>query len=122
MAYTEPYLRSKTPGDGALTAAQRGLQHRDDGAIAHSSHRKTAAQPETYDAGTDDTSFVQTALGTGRPVFLRRFYHVTNIYLPRLKGGVVVQGNGSLSGLVGSDFNSPAVLQTWNPNDPDSLR
>ena len=55
-------------------------------------------------------------------MFLRRFYHVTNIYLPRLKGGVVVQGNGSLSGLVGSDFNSPAVLQTWNPNDPDSLR
>lgn len=114
MTYKPPHKRSNSVSP--LSAGQH------DANIDTFDHR-TFVTPEdfgaapVYGATADDTGFVQAALGSGRPVFLRRFYRVTNIYLPRLRGGMILQGNGALSGLIGSDSQSPAVLQTWDPND-----
>lgn len=70
----------------------------------------------SYAEGIDDTAAVLAAMASERPVVLRRFYRVSNIKIPRLRGRKVVQGGGATTGLVGIDNTKP-VLQTYDPSD-----
>ena len=100
MTYKPPHKRSNSISP--LSAGQH------DANIDTFDHR-TFVTPEdfgaapVYSATVDDTGHVQEALGSRGPVFLRRFYRVTNVYVPRLRGGMIIQGGGQLTGLIGSE-------------------
>lgn len=66
--------------------------------------------------GNDETAYVEAAIASGMPVFLNRFYDVTNVQFPANVDGITILGAGpTVSGLKGTDANSEAILQTFEP-------
>lgn len=118
-----------TIADGELVQAERYFY---EGAGSATDHDVTNAggsrlyclaspyvTPDQFGApgqGNNETSFVNAAIASRKPVFLNRYYDVTNVHFPANVDGITIVGAGSVtSGLKGIDVNSEAVFQTFQP-------